>query len=285
MPAGRPRMYAGPLKPGQRSAAVPRRRKTTTVAKATRAANQKKFKVRVNKALKALNIIERKQKTIVFPTATTKGTGFVSSDAATPVAIRGILVTNVFAHCRLNRGDDQDEFTGNKISNVKLKFSGVAVSQAYNATTNNSTAPMEVWFVFYKNKAGLLAKGNPNGLKSYPNNTKGSINEIYTSTYPWNREEYTIKGVKKFKLRARPKDTDQEDQIVNSQTSDAPTFKRFSFQLPVAKMLKYGDSDDMPSNDYLSMGIYIYDGFGEPLDPAQARCKIYGSYYFSYTDA
>jgi len=282
---GRPRKYAGPLQPGKRSAAVPMRRKTTTVAKATKAANNKRFKVRVDKALKALNIIERKQKTITFPTATTKGTGFESTDAATPVAVRGILVTNVFAHCTLTRGDDQDEFTGNKISNVRLKFSGVAVSQAYDSTTNSSTAPMEVWFVFYKNKAGTLAKGNPNGLKSYPNNTKGKIQEIFTSTYPWNREEYTIKGVKKFKLRARPKDTDQEDQIVNSQTSNAPTFKRFSYSLPVAKMLKYGDSDIIPSNDYLSMGIYIFDGYGEPLPPAQARVKIYGSYYFSFTDA
>ena len=283
MPSGRPRQYAGPLQPGKKSARVPTRK--SAAKKASKAAATKTFNTRVNKALTSLNVIERKQKTITFPTASTKGTGYETTDAATPVVIRGIHISNVFAHCTLNRGDDQDEFTGNKISNVKLTFSGVAVSLPYNATTNNSTAPMEVWFVFYKNKAGVMAKGNPNGLKSYPNNTKGKIKEIFTSTYPWNREEYTIKGVKKFKLRARPKEMGDEDTVVNSQTSNAPTFRRFSYQLPVAKMLKYGDSDDMPSNDFLSMGIYIMDGYGEPLDPAQQRCKIYGSYYFSYTDA
>lgn len=279
----RTRMYAGPLQPGKKSARVPTRK--SAAKKATQAAATKTFNTKVNKALIQSHVIERKQKTITFPTSTTKGTGLETTDAATPVTVRGIHVSNVFAHCTLNRGDDQDKFNGNKISDVKLSFSGVAVSQPYNATTNNSTAPMEVWFVFYKNKSGILAKGNPNGLKSYPNNTKGKIKEIFTSSYPWNKEEYTIKGVKKFKLRARPKEMTDEDTVVNSQTSNAPTFRRFNYQLPVAKMLKYGDSDDMPSNDYLSMGIYIMDGYGEPLDPAQARCKIYGAYYFSYTDA
>lgn len=263
----------------------PGRKKKLVIVRTAKEKKKLAFKNRVNKALKQLNIIERKQKTITFPTATTKGTGYETTDAATPVVVKGIHISNVFEHCTLNRGDDQDEFTGNKISNVRLTFSGVAVSQAYDATTNNSTAPMEVWFIFYKNKAGVMAKGNPNGLKSYPNNTKGKINEIFTSTYPWNREEYTIKGVKRFKLRARPKELADDDAVVNGQTSNAPTFRRFSYRLPVSKMLKYGDSDNKPSNDYLSMGIYIFDGYGEPLTSAQARVKVYGSYYFSYTDA
>ena len=265
---------------------LPKKPKRSSVTrKAVKAASTKTFNTKVNKALTQLNVIERKQKTIVFPTTSTKGVGFETTDSSVPSVVRGIFVSNVFEHCQLTRGDQQDQFTGNKISNVRLRFSGVAVSNEYDATNNNSTAPMEVWFVFYKNKAGLLAKGNPNGLKSYPNDTKGKIKEIYTTSYPWNREEYTIKGVKKFKLRARPKELADDDGVVNGQTSNAPTFHRFSYNLPVAKMLKYGDSDTKPSNDYLSMGIYIVDGYGETLDPAQQRCAIYGSYTFSYTDA
>jgi hypothetical protein len=265
---------------------LPKKPKRSSVTrKAVKAASTKTFNTKVNKALTQLNVIERKQKTIVFPTSSTRGTGYETTDSSVPSVVRGLFVSNVFEHCQLTRGDQQDQFTGNKISNVRLRFSGVAVSNAYDSTNNNSTAPMEVWFVFYKNKAGLLAKGNPNGLKSYPNDTKGKVKEIFTSTYPWNREEYTIKGVKKFKLRARPKEDNDDDTVINGQTSNAPTFHRFSYNLPVAKMLKYGDSDTKPSNDYLSMGIYIMDGYGVTLDPAQQRCAIYGSYTFSYTDA
>lgn len=284
MPRGRPRKYAGPLQPGKRSAAVPTRRKRAA-KKAVKASNSKVFNNRVSKALTNLHIIERKQKTITFVTAQTKGTGYQTTDASVPVVTHGIHVSNVFEHCKLTRGDKQDQFSGNKISEVKLNFSGVAISLPYESDTNNSTMPFEVWFVFYKNKAGVMAKGNPNGLKSYPADTKGAIKELFTSCYPWNREDYTIKGVKKFSLRAMPKAYTNGNTFENQQTSNFPIFRRFNYSLPVAKMLKYADSEDMPSNDYLSMGIYIMNGDGSDLPPAQVRCEIQGSYYFSFTDA
>lgn len=283
MPGGRTRVYAGPLRPGEKTASVPRKR--SVKAKALKAASSKVFNAKVEKSLTQLHIIERKSKTVTFPTASTKGTGLESTTASVPQVVRGIYVSNVFEHVQLTRGPDNDEFTGNKISDVSLRFSGVAVSNQYDATNNNSTAPMEVWFVFYKNKAGIEAKGNPNGIKQYPGNTTGKIDTVFTSTYPWNKNEYTIKGVKKFKLRARPKELADDDGVINGQTSNAPTFHRFNYKLPVAKMLKYGDSETKPSNDYLSMGIYIIDGYGGTLTPAQQRCAIYGSYTISFTDA
>jgi len=283
MPSGRPRKYAGPLQPGKRSAAVPKRK--AAVNRAIKAANTKTFNTRVNKALKSLSILERKQKTVTLTTNFTKGSGLITTDATSPVTTHGLCYQNLFNTMLLNRGDEQGEFTGNKISDVKLNISGVAISQPYNSSTNNSVMPFEVWFVFYKNRDGIQANGKPNDMKEYPNNQVGDIHEIFTTTYPWNKDQFIIKGVKKFTLRANPQDTDQNNVYLNSVTSNAPIFRRFNFKVPVAKVLKYGDSENIPTNDYISLGIYVMNGDGENLPPTQLRCKIMGSMTMSYTDA
>ena len=69
MPGGRTRVYAGPLRPGEKTASVPRKRNIK--AKAIKAASSKTFNTKVEKSLTQLHIIERKQKTIVFPTTST----------------------------------------------------------------------------------------------------------------------------------------------------------------------------------------------------------------------
>lgn len=259
--------------------------RNTAAKKAVRAANTKTFNTKVNKALKSMSLIERRQKTVTLSTQITKGSGLITTDQTSPVTTHGICYQNLFNTMLLNRGDEQGEFNGNKISDVKLNISGVAISQPYNSSTNSSVMPFEVWFVFYKNRDGVQANGKPNDMKQYPNNQVGDIHDIFTTTYPWNKDQFIIKGVKRFKLRANPQDTDQNNVYLNSVTSNAPIFRRFNYQVPVAKVLKYGDGENIPTNDYISLGIYVMNGDGENLPPAQARCKIMGSMTMSYTDA
>jgi len=274
---------------------IRRRRTRRTVAprkapvkKAVRAAATKTFNMRVNRALRTMNVIERKSKTITIPTQLPKGFG-LQTTATGSSTTRGALFLNVFNQMPLVRGTTQEQFSGNEISDVKMRFSGMIVSNPYDASSNNSTMPFEVWAITYKVKPAFSnpTQGVPNDIKVYPGNVTGRITgQPFTTSYPWNRDGYTIKSVKKYLLRARPKDTNSDDQIENPQTSDYPAFKRISFDLPVAKTLKYNDGQNSPSNDYLSLGFYCINGSGtDPGDANQLRCTIYGAITISWVDA
>lgn len=256
--------------------------------KAVRAASTKTFNMRVGRALKSMNILERKHKTVTMPTQQPKGFG-LSTTADGSSTTRGSLFLNVFNDMPLLRGSNQEQINGNEISQVRMRFSGMIVSNPYDANTNSSTLPYEVWAITYKVKSGFSnpVKGVPNNIKTYPNNQTGGVTgQAFITSYPWNRDAYTIKSVKKYIMRARPKMNTDDDAVTNPQTSDYPAFRRISFDLPVSKTLKYNDGIQQPTNDYLSLGFYVIDGSGADFGQAsQLRCTIYGSFTLSWVDA
>lgn len=287
MPYGAPyrrrARYAG-RRPARRA---PARRKAPA-KKAVRAAATKTFNMRVGRALKAMNVLERKSKTTTMPTQQPKGFGLQTAADGSSTT-RGALFLNAFAQMPLVRGSTQEQINGNEIGQVRMRFSGMIVSNPYDSSTNSSTLPYEVWAVTYKVKPGFSnpTKGVPNDIKTYPGNVTGRITgQAFTTSYPWNRDAYTIKSVKKYLMRGRPKEMNDGDSVTNPQTSDYPAFRRISFDLPVSKTLKYNDGVQEPTNDYLSLGFYVIDGSGADFGSAsQLRCTIYGAFTMSWVDA
>lgn len=258
------------------------------VKKAIRATATKTFNMRVGRALRTLNVLERKMKVSTMPTQQPKGFGLqTASDGSSTT--RGALFLNVLSQVPLTRGAQQEQINGNEIGQARLRFSGMIVSNPYHATSNTSTLPYEVWAIAYKVKPAYSnpVKGVPNNIKSYPANVTGRVTgDAYTTGYPWNRDGYTIKMVKKFLMRARPKEMNDGDSVTNPQTSDYPVFKRIAFNLPIASTLKYNDGVNIPANEYLSFGFYVIDGTGTDFGSAsQLRCTIEGAFTLSWVDA
>lgn len=266
---------------------APARRKAP-VKKAIRAVTTKRFNMRVGRALRSMNVLERKIKVSTMATQQPKGFGLQTAADGSSTT-RGALFLNVLSQVPLVRGSTQEQINGNEIGQARLRFSGMIVSNPYNSTTNSSTLPYEVWAIAYKVKPAYSnpVKGVPNTIKSYPGNVTGRISgEAYTTAYPWNRDGYTIKMVKRFLMRARPKEMNDGDSVTNPQTSDYPVFKRIGFELPIANTLKYNDGVQVPANEYLTFGFYVIDGGGTDFGAAsQLRCTIEGAFTLSWVDA
>lgn len=248
-------------------------------------APSKTFNSKVMRVIKSNN--ETKMKVWnIFNNEAVIGTGLYYGE---PNEKRGLTLHNLLGPtnikgCNLERGTNQEQFIGNQITNAKITLRGFVYSCAYSANTNNNTLPFEFNLIFYKNKTTNY--GSPNGLAEYPANTIGHIADVRTSCYPLNRDAYIIKKRLKWIMRPMPKDVDGDlEAIENPQTSNNMAFRRFSITIPLRKLIKYNDGEVSPENEWLGMGIYLFNGNGADQDEDTVRARVYMDGTITYQDA
>jgi len=178
----------------------------------------------------------------------------------------GAGVPNVLAGLGLTRGTFNNQRIGNDVNVKSVILKGFINQMPYNAHTNASKAPFDVYMIVYKRKA--VSDGDPLYLKEYPNDNMGMIDGSITTTvlHPFNRQGYIIKKVKKFSFKAAAEiisgGQTTPPAILNPETGSSTRdyFKTFSVKVPVKKVLKFNDADTEPKNDWFTVGFYYING-------------------------
>lgn len=219
---------------------------------------------------------ETKQKIVpIFNNTPVTGNGL--NGGATP---GGAISLNILEVLALSQGTNQEERNGNSISNASLTLRGFVESSNYQSSTNPNQFPYECHLVFFKNKGGVANESNLvsplQQFKSLPGNLLSPVDgTVMNSLYPYNKDLYTIKKVKIFKLKGSPffqTATGSYSQPYNDGLSTQ--YRRFKINIPIKKVLKYSDNGTSPNNDWLSVGCFIILGDGSVYNNGQTKANI-----------
>ena len=200
------------------------------------------------------------------------------------------LFANVLQLSAIAQGPAQDQRIGNQIGNCRLNIRGFVRTNPFSDTNNYSTLPYELHILLYKNKFS-----NSNSfldLKQEINNVVGVVTgDAMNTLRPWNRDKHIIKKHITLKLSPQPAidvhtlSENQDATMINPNTSTYPTFRRFSANIPIAKVLKYQDQNNVPTNDWLGLAIYCVAGDGIETSQDIEKCKVSVDAYLTYEDA
>ena len=269
---------------------MPVTKKTTT--KRTykpRAKFARKPKMTLEKKIKAITLKEQETKLKVFPIFDNQAVLAVGLNNA---GTKGLLLKNILGPTTfsMSQGTNQQERIGNSINNCQLNLRGFLHSMPTHASTNVSNYPFEVHVIVYKTKQG--SSGDPDSILNNTNNTNVNIIGNASSTLlPWNRKGYIIKNHKTFRLKANP--ISAISTIPNVVGIENPTFngpqasffRRFNFNVNIAKALTFDDTGTSPMNEWCSVGVYVINGDGSTLLGTQQRAKITISATLKYKDS
>lgn len=207
--------------------------------------------------------------------------------------IPGIFIPNVFQQLSLGQGVHQDQRIGNSVKTKSLSFRGVITSLP-TSNVNNDPLPYEVHLLFFKRKkfqGGNIIQA-PDDLKQYATNTLIPVEPyLMNSLIPWNRDAYEIKAHRVFRLRQAPVYAQVPPGLegVNTLMSNAPFFHRFHVTIPIKQNLIFEDGVNKPSNDWLSLGVYVINSNGaalfDGLGDWQQKAAIAMDMVYKYTDA
>lgn len=275
----------------------PRRRKIApkkVVKQAVVRANKRVFEKKVLNVMdkqmevKQLNVILTENPAGVY-NQSIKGGGLADTGA-------GFNISNLLQKIPIDRGTSSTERIGLSISPKELRLKGYIFASAYNAETNNNPNPFEVVMVAYKRK--ISATPNPSNLKlNVGDNAPTSITStIWNDMFDWNRGEFVIKKVRRFKFKAateiqnltkpQTETAITNSIVINPQTGDSrlPMVQRFSFAIPIKKELSYDSNSTIPQNDWCAIGFYIINSDGTTCPASHTRAQIYMTGSLKYTD-
>ncbi len=251
-------------------------------AKATKRTKAPKmsFNERVRKVIKGE--AETKMKVVnIFSESAINGVGL--SSTASPVG--GLTQTNILDVLNIEQGPEQEEREGNKIQDCRLRLRGVIQSMPYDATNNPSPYPYKVHMVFYKLKKDIANQNT--SLKVLPNNSTGEVDgTLINSVYPYNKDRYIIRKVRVFRMRplaAQVPGTPSTD-VLNGLQSNAPAYHRFVETIDIHKELKYNDQGNVPTSDWCGISLFVINGDGAALAPANVRAKATMDAVLTYKD-
>ena len=262
-------------------------RKKTAMVKTPKA---KKPALSFNKRVLSVINRGRERKCKVYNLMTdlnVKGTGMAYYGS---LGLHKGLFANVLQLSSITQGSAQDQRVGNQIGNCKLNIRGFVRTNPFSDVNNYSTLPYEVHILLYKNKFS-----NTNAfldLKQEINNVVGIVTgDAMNTLRPWNRDKHIIKKHITLKLSPQPAidvhslAENQDATMINPNTSNYPTFRRFSVDVPIAKVLKYQDQSNVPTNDWLGLAIYCVAGDGIEVSQDIEKCKVSCDAYLTYEDA
>lgn len=168
-------------------------------------------------------------------------------------------------------GSKERDRVGNEINVVSMNLKGFIRCRPFDGTTNTNRTPFDVYMVIYKKKNE--PEGQTDNLINYTNGTKGKITGsiITTVLSPFNRDNYVIKKVMKFPLKAQPM---INNNVVTDPLTTMPTsengetsgstrdyFRMFNVKVPIKKVLKYNTHNQAaPCNDWFGVGFYYING-------------------------
>lgn len=278
---------------------VPKRK--TVVRKAVRTANKKVFEKKV------LNVMDKqaevKQRTIILTeqpagvyNQSIKGGGLTETTAATPA---GWMITNLLQKIPIQKGTASTQRIGLAITPKELRLKGYIFASQYNSTTNNNPNPFEVVMVLFKRKNSVTMNTSQLKLNANDSAATGVTSSPWNDMYEWNRSEFVIKKVRRFKFkaatevqnltRAQTETTVTNSVVINPQTGDArlPMIQRFNIVVPIKKELTYDvttPETNTPVNDWCSVGFYIVNSDGTTPTASETRAQIYMTGSLKYTD-
>ncbi len=214
---------------------------------------------------------ETKQKVIqLYNNTNLPGAGLFSAN--------GLQVNNILSSMSIAQGLEQEQRQGNEISNCKLRVRGLVETLPYDVNTNPSYYNYEIHMVVFKKKDDPT--GNNLFLKTAPGNLTTSCDGTLINTmYPYNKDLYTIKKVKVFRMLPFVPAT-----ITSLSQPNTYLFKRFYCDIPIAKKLKYNDSLTDPTNDWCSIAFYVVNADGTIPSPPQTRAQITMDATLTYDD-
>jgi hypothetical protein len=223
---------------------------------------------------------ETKEKVVnIFNQSPVIGTGLTAGTT-------GLYQANLLDTLQVAQGTEQEQRNGNKISDARLRVRGVIQSLPYDGTNNDNLLPYEVHMVAYKEKKTIV--NNPSAMKQLPNNITGDVDgTLINSCYPYNKDTFIFRKIKTFRLRPIAGEYPAAgggNQLINTQTSNAPMFIRFHETIDIHKELKYQDAATVPSNDWVGVAFYVINGDGATMLPPKSRCKITMDAVLRYKD-
>lgn len=211
------------------------------------------------------------------------------------VAIQhGLVCPNLFAFTTLQQGQTAQQRIGSRVTPKGFYVKIFVRSEDVNVSTNPYNMPYKFHVLFYKNKAGKAANGEPSKLLQRFNNTVGALEgTAWDELSQWNRDEYVIKKYASFKMKTPPATTSvattsgNDAVLYNSDygSSTTPVYRTLNFKIPIAKTWTYRDGgDNIPANDYLSMGLWFSNADGNSIAATHERCRVYVTAQLYYTD-
>ncbi len=257
-----------------------------------RRTNRRRPRMTLEQRMKKIALSNQETKLKTWELLNNQNTRGVGLQFGTITARKGAYVEDVLASSVMNmtQGVSQQQMIGNKITDCKLNIKGFININPASAVSNSSPYPFEVHLLVYKRKDS--AANNPDKLMQYPNNTNGVLTgDAGTSMLSFNREGYTIKKHRIFKMRAGPNVA--TSTIPNAVGLENPSFnagdyqffKRFSMNIPINKTLLFDDSTLSPKNEWCCFAVYIINGDGQTLLNVQQRANVTAIATMRYKDA
>jgi len=254
--------------------------------------NRRRLRMTLEQRMKKIALSNQETKLKTWELLNNVNTRGVGLAFGTITQRKGAYVEDVLAASVMDmkQGVSQQQMIGNKITDCRLNIKGYINTNPANITSNSSPFPYEVHVLVYKRKDS--AANNPEKLMQYPNNTNGLLTgDAGTSMLSFNREGYTIKKHRIFKMKAGPNVATStaanaiglENPSYNS--ADYQFFKRFSMNIPIKKTLLFDDATLSPKNEWCCFAVYIINGDGQTLLNVQQRANISAVATLRYKDA
>jgi hypothetical protein len=211
----------------------------------------------------------------------------------TTSASAGYLVNNVMFSLDVQQGIASNQRIGDKISPMSCFLEGFVHTNQFDSVTNINFRPFDVRVIVFKYNA---ARDLPVLLPiKYETSSDPPSNVVIDGT-PVNemlRPAAQYKIIASRTLRLRPPDSDDlsggqgtSETRINTQTSNAPYYRKFAIKVPLPKVLKYeGPTYGFPANCWFSVGAYIVDANGVPVPQTQQRARLYMRANMTYKDA
>lgn len=280
--------------PGSRP--KPRRfNRKKAIRTAVRRAKNATFEKRVENIISKQN--EVKQKTYVLTKSAVPGGAYyqyIRGGGLIPgiTADNGLCIRNILNKNVLAQGVESSQRIGLSVNVKSLTIQGIIHSQAFDSTVNHNPNPFEVVMVIYKAKNDPT--GDPNKIKLDEETNSGVpiTSSPYNDMYTWNRADYVIKKTRRFRFQAMPfiqqtSETATTGSVAMNPISGSANNKmaqRFNISIPIKNELTYNRANNVPQNEWVSVGFYVVNLDGTLPPSSQIRATVYMTSKLKYTD-
>ena len=207
-------------------------------------------------------------------------------------ALSGWVLPNVLYSLSCFQGINSAERIGDRINPMSLWLRGVVNTNTFDTVNNISFRPFDVHIIVFRYVpsrdlpgAQLNMKYDIDAVTPEAVPIDGTaVNELLPMHCDYRKIAHRV-------LRLRPPES--ADQIVaantirtNTQTSNAPFYKKFAIKVPMPKVLKYATpTTQFPANFWFGVGAYVIDANGLPTPQSQRRAKLHMTAQMNYKDS
>lgn len=279
----------------RRSSTALRSRPTGTrrgAKKAVRSYKAARFTKAVKSAV-ASSMETKRISSVIAQNAVINGGGLDYQSSVT--AAKGFLVPDVLYALDVQQGIASNQRIGDKINPLSCTITGCVHTNQFDTVSNISFRPFDVHILVFKYVAGRLSLLQSDLAMKYETSSTPPTSEAIDGT-PVNEMLPFSPFYKKIAhrvIRLRPPDSADlsggqgtSETRINTQTSNAPYYRKFAIRCPLPKTLTYDSpTREFPTNSWFSVGCYVVDSNGVPIGQSQQRARVYMRASMSYKDA